>query len=139
MTEKSNDFFSSKVDNIVSTNKIKKILIEDIAQSTDIQISSDKNKNSMILIETSNAYHNVFYKHVAYFISKEKNLMRIESFNKFDYTKLSDEFFKTAFIDILIDEVEIFEVSALKDNTNAFSIIFKKEKETLNVFGSLKF
>lgn len=139
ITEKSNHFFSSKVDNLVSINNIKKIFIEDIAQSNEVVILSDKDGNSILLIETSNMYHNVFYKYVTYFISKKKNLIRIESLNKFDHTNITDDFFKSAFIDRLIDNIELFEISKLKDNENAFSVIFKKEKEALNMFGCLKF
>lgn len=139
MTEKSNAFFSSKVNNLVSINKIKKIFIEDIAQSNEVVILGDKDGNSIVLIETSNMYHNLFYNHVTYFISKKKNLIRIESLNKFDHTNMTDTFFDNAFIDILIDNIELFEMSKLKDNENAFSIIFKKDKEALNMFGCLKF
>lgn len=139
ITKKSNDFFSSKVTNILNDNTLKKIIIEDISESSIVESISDKNKNTILQLQTSNMYHNIFFKHVTYFISKKKNLIRIESLKKFDKTKLEDEFFESTFIDILISEVQSFEVSQLNGNKSSFSVMIKKDKNNISLFGSTKF
>lgn len=139
ITQKSNTFFNAKVENIVNDNRLKKLLIEDIFESTKpIKITRDKNNNNIIQIQTLNTYHNVFFKHVTYFVTQEDNLIRIESLKEFDKTKLNDDFFKDVFIDIIVAKLERFEVSKLKDNEKAFSIMLKKKNKKVMLFGSLQ-
>lgn len=140
ITKSSNDFFSSKVSNIVSTNKIKKVLIEDIAEADEkgIELSYDKNFNSILQIKTKNMYHDVFYEYVVYFISKENNLLRIESLKKFDKFNLNEDFFNQAYIDILTNDIEKFEVVKMKENKEAYTIMLRVKKENDKIFVSLK-
>jgi len=138
MTKKSNVFFEKKVTQIVNDNKLKKILIEDIIESSKVEFFLDKDSNTILQLETSNMYHNVFFTHVTYLISKKKNLIRLESLKKFDKLKLSEEFFKNTYIDVLDVEVEKFDVTQLKDNEKAFSIIIKKENNEEKIYGTLR-
>ncbi len=138
ITKITNDFFSSKVSKVISTNKIKKVLFEDIVEADIIELQSDNNKNTILYLETTNMYHNVFYKHVTYIVSRENKLIRIESLKKFDKLKLNDEFFKEAYIDILINKIEKFKVAQLKDNNKVYAIILKKENEDIQIVSSIK-
>lgn len=139
VTKKSNDFFDKKVTKVITDANIKKIFIEDIVEASSLEFNMDKNSNFVVQIETTNMYHNVFYKYVTYFVSNKNNLLRIESLKKFDKANLTDDFFKYSFIDIVIKDVEIFEISQLKQNENAYSVMYKIKNEQPIVFGTIKF
>lgn len=117
LTKKSTQFFTQKVDNISKEGKIKKILYLDFINkdTTTIEIDTDDNSNTIVSLNTTNYYHNPFYKHVTYLLSKENNLLRIESLTKFNKTQLKDIFFNRAYIDILDNKIEKFKVKQNSD------------------------
>jgi len=133
----SNNFFAAKLTKTININKVKEIFIKDVLESNDLIIKKDKNKNTILQLQTSNMYHNLFFKYVTYFVSRNNNLIRIESLNKFDETNINDSFLENTFIDVVISKVTRFEVSALKDNKKAFAITIDDDKELL-LFVSLK-
>ncbi len=139
ISQKSNSFFSSKVKYIINENKIKKIFLEDILESSGkILLSRDKNKNTILQLETSNMYHNVFFKYVTYILSKKGNLIRIESLAKFDIKKLNDDFFKNSYSDIVSKKIKSFQVLKFKNKKKIFSIIIKKKNKTHLMFQAMQ-
>ena len=137
MTEKSNTFLANKIDKVISLNSVKKILLEDIIKSENITLSLDKNSNTILSLKTTNIYHNPFYLYVTYFISKEENLIRIESLKLFNKNKLDDKFFKKAYIDILISKIKAFEVKSYKQNNKAYAFMLEQDNETIEFFTGL--
>ena len=143
ISQKSNSFFSSKVEYIINENKIKKILLEDILESSGkIILTQDKNKNTILQLETSNMYHNVFFKYLTYILSKNGNLIRIESLVKFDKTKLNDNFFDNSYIDTVSREIKSFQVLKFKKKKKKknilFSIIIEKKNKTHLMFQAMQ-
>ena len=136
-TKYSNYLLKDKKEDIKSINHLHNILFEDIAESIkNIVLIKDKNNNSMIKFESSNTFHNPFYTHITYFISKENNLIRMESLNKFEEKKNIDIFYENVYIDILLKNIEYFEI---KENKGNKSIVFaikqkNKKKQLFNTF-----
>jgi len=126
MTQKSNNFFASKLDIKKHQNNIKKILFLDlISQNKTIantQIKKDRDNNSILSFSTSNIYHNPFYTNITYMISRKGNLIRIESKEKFNYTDLPNDFFNHAFIDILDHNITKFKVKIQQNKSLAIYI-----------------
>ena len=111
ITTKSNDFYTLKLEDKQKQNNIKKILFLDFTFETNSSVvSEDSDKNSIISFKSTNTYHNPFYENITYMVSKEKNLLRIESYTKFDKLKLDDNFFDTSYIDILDSNITKFKV-----------------------------
>ena len=132
VTQVSRDMFNKKVNFYLNEKIIKEQILEDILESFDsIGLEKLKDNNYLVRFKTTNNIHNPFYEHITYLVSKEKNLMRIESLTAFDSKKINDHFFDTAYIDILAQDIKLFEVSSLKDNKDAFSFLLKKEDATL--------
>lgn len=139
VSRKSNDFFSLKVNNIVEKNKIKQIFIEDFAESfQDVKISYDKNDNTIVQLQSSNTYHDFFYKNITYLLTKERNLVRIESLKEFDKENLTDEFFSKAYVDVLMPNINIFEVSKAKNGDKQFFISIYNDNFDILLFVAYK-
>ena len=139
ISQKSNSFFSSKVKSIVNENKIKKIFLEDILESSG-KIRLSRDKNTILQLETSNMYHNVFFKYVTYILTKKGNLIRIESLTKFDIKKLNDNFFKNSYIDIVSKKIKSFQVLKFnnKKKNILLSIIIEKKNKTHLMFQAMQ-
>ena len=129
MTKKSNTFYSTKLDIKKNENSIKKIIFLDlIHKSKDINSTKttlDKEKNSIFQIKSANIYHNPFYENITYMVSKEKNLLRIESFDTFDRGKLTENFFNKSYIDTLDSNITKFKAIVQNDK----KIVFYLEKD----------
>lgn len=132
-TKYSNNLFASKEQTLKQSNSLHNIFLEDFAEiypKSTIEITKDKNSNSIVKIESNNTYHNPFYKHITYLINSSKKLVRIESLEKFDETQIGEEFFYNSFIDILLEDIEYFEAKN-KDINYIFAI---KQKNKDRVF-----
>ncbi|MEA3314810.1 MAG: prepilin-type N-terminal cleavage/methylation domain-containing protein [Campylobacterota bacterium] len=134
MTEKSNKFYSDKLELTKNDNNLKKMIILDIMnrdkaiKPTDILV--DKNDNSILHFSTNNIYHNPFYTNITYLISNKDNLIRIESKNKFNIKKIEDDFFDNCYIDILDNNITKFKIKIQKDKSIAF-LIEKRNKSRI--------
>jgi prepilin-type N-terminal cleavage/methylation domain-containing protein len=124
ITKNSNKFYSEKLTQKEENNQIKKLLFLDTINGKISKISKDRNNNSILQITTTNTYHNPFHQNITYFLSREKNLIRIESKNEFNKDKLNDEFFDNANIDIIKQKIEKFIV---KNDTKRISIYLQTE------------
>lgn len=130
-TKHSNNLFSNKQNILKESNHLHNIFLEDIAEAfkdSKVDISYDKNKNAIVEITTSNTYHDSFFNKVTYLIGASKELIRIESKDKFPKEDARKEnFYENAFIDILLDEIEYFELK--NDADNYIFVIKQKNKE----------
>lgn len=138
ITRQSNTFYEKKLNTLSIKNRIKTIIYEDIAQSKEIEILFDKEGQSLIKLETSNLYHNSFNKYVTYIISSENNLIRIESANKFNEKEVLDSFFQNTYVDVLLRNIEKFNISQTKDNKNIYSFFIKDKSKKVFFFNALK-
>ena len=131
MGEKTNRYFSDKLEKTVTSNELKKIFFLDLIHSDMKSYKIDENDqtNFILKLKTTNCYHNPFYNNISYLISKEKNLIRIESLKEFDKTDLNDTFFETAYIDILDKDIEKFKI--IKQDQKLFFYIDKSNKRNI--------
>lgn len=128
-TKYSNTLLLEKGKQLEISNRLHDILLEDIAESKKVSITMTKEKNSLVRIETRNSYHNPYYKYVTYMISSNFKLLRIESlevFNTGENVNI-DLFLENAYIDILANDVELFEVK--NSELNYVFVIKEKDKE----------
>ena len=137
MTTKSNKFYHSKLEIEQNNNSIKKIIFIDLINRTtkDINIWEDKNKNSIITFKTLSNYHNPFYQNITYLISKNNNLIRIQSKTKIDKKlQINSTFLDNCYIDIFESNISIFKISHNKTDKKISFYIQKKNKEKI-LFG----
>ena len=118
ITKQSNTFLTDKLKSINSLESVRKVIVEDVAESTSlVEIRDGKNKNSKVSFITSNSYHFKTSVSVRYFLSKKNNLVRIET--TVNYKKEQKD------VDILMENVEKFLVLKTKQkdsNSYLFSI-----------------
>ncbi len=135
-TKLSNNKFVQHIDKKIEFNNLYKILTEDIAESKGIiELSKDRDKNSILIFKSNNTYYDSFFTNITYMISSSNKLIRIESFEKFQKQKSSVEFYEKSFIDILLDDIEKFIV--LKKDDKVEFIIKQKDKEKM-IFSTFK-
>ena len=134
ITKNSNKFYTKKLNQLEIKSDIKKLLFEDFINSNIItKLSEDKNKNAILQLSSSNIYHNPFYTNITYFLSKEDNLLRCESKDKFDKEKVSD-FIENSYIDIIDNNVTKFRISSDKKYPNSYSVYLKYQDESDIIF-----
>ena len=134
-TKYSNNLFSNKQEILKQSNHLHNIFLEDIAEASSITIKSDKNKNAIVKIVTDNTYHNPFFNNITYFIGDTKKLIRIESkevFNELETKNL--DFYENAFIDILLEDVEDFDVKNMEINYSFMIKQFNKDRIFYNAY-----
>lgn len=127
MTQKSNSFFHSKVNKKEQEIILKKIFFKDIAYSN---ANIEQKDTSILKVFTTHTIHNSFYNNITYFVSKENNLIRIESKKPFDKNKLNDDFLDEAFVDTIASNIKKFTV-AYKGNQYYIYIQFMNENEEI--------
>lgn len=126
-----NKLFLKNKEKSQNMEEVYNILLEDFVQSSNVSFSLDKEKNSIIKIETSNIYHNPYYKNVTYFVGSNFRLVRIESFEQFNATTPPTiDFFEKSYIDILLEDIEIFEIAKFSETKYAL-VLKQKNKERL--------
>ena len=133
-TKHSNKLFSNKQEVLKESNHLHNIFLEDVAEATSVSSTFyDKNKNAIVKINTYNTYHNAFFNNVTYLINSSKELIRIESKDKFpEKDARKDDFYNDAFIDILLEDVEYFDVK--NSGNNYVFVIKQKNKERVFFF-----
>ncbi len=140
-TKHSNQQFSKYSENLKYKNELNDIFLEDILESkSKIEIKKDNDKNSLLRFESSNSYHNSFFNHITYMISSNDKLIRIESKDKFNLAETQIDFYDYSFIDVLLEDIEYFEVkeNGKKSNHNYVFVIKQKDKERI-IFNTYKF
>jgi hypothetical protein len=117
MTKKSNEFYALKLDSLKSNNDFKKLLTSDffnIIDNKSIKIQRDKEDNTILGFQSNNAFHNSFYINITYFLSKDNELLRLESKEVFDKNNIY-KFVDNTYVDILKTEVKKFRVIKIKN------------------------
>lgn len=135
MANKGNEFYNDKLVKKQEENRLKKVLFLDmvhISSDTNNSFSSmpDRERNSIVTFKTTNIYHNPFYEYVTYMVSREKNLLRIESKKKFNSKALDELFFENAYIDHFDSNITKFLVKEQGDKSIVFYIEKNNEDET---------
>lgn len=140
LSTKSNKFFSQKLLIQEDKTKLKKIFFSDIVHcySKKTKISEDRDEKTIFQLKSTNTYHDSFYNHITYFISKEDNLIRCESKKIFNKEKLFDDFFDKAYIDIIATNVKNFKVIQKDKKQHAIYLKFKDESDMMFVFKSMR-
>jgi len=135
MTQKSNNFFASKLEKRETEDYIKKILFLDMISKnnkiTNNNIITNKDKNSILLFTTSTIYHNPFYTNVTYMLSKNGDFLRIESKDRFNIKDLRDNFFDDAYIDILDKNITKLKMKVQKNKQIVIYIEYKDGRKIL--------
>lgn len=134
-TKHSNNLFLNKQEILKESNHLHNIFLEDIAEASSISINYDKNKNAIVKIITSNTYHNPFFNNITYFISHSKELIRIESKEVFKESEpISDNFLNNAFTDVLLENIEYFNVKNMEINYNFIIKQLNKDRFFYNTY-----
>jgi len=132
ISQKSNNFYSNQLELKQNDNSLKKMFFLDFVHNdSNITAPFDSENNSILTFKSSNTYHNPFYNYITYFVSKESNLIRIESKEKFENNKLSDMFFDTCYIDIVAKDIIKFKLDKKKKS------IYIKQKEKEDILFSI--
>ena len=140
INEKSNQFFHKKLVEKVEKVEIKKIFFKDIINSISLKnsIVTNIDKEVIFSLYSSNSYHNAFYKNITYFISKENNLLRIESLKKFNKNKMDETFFRKSYIDTIAFDVKKFKVIKKDKHQYIIYLKFKDESDMMFTFKSMR-
>lgn len=135
-TKHTNDIFEKKKEVVKEANSINKILLEDIAEiKTPIKIVFDDDKNSIVRFKSNNTYHNGFLNNITYLISSNSKLVRIESSDEFKMQNSLLDFYENAYIDILLEDIEFFEV---KETKNEVLFIIKQKNKERELYKAFK-
>lgn len=131
ITKKSNKIYKEELNKILKAQDIKKLFFEDMLNAKNIQIYSTENENMILSLETSNTFHNSFYINILYIVSKENNLIRVESLEKYD-NKKEQKFINNQ--NIYVDKIKInVELFNIYQNKKVYTIYIKTKdkKETI--------
>ncbi len=124
-TRHSNNLFTDKKEALEESNHLHNVFLEDFAESSNVMISYDKDKNAIVKIVTNNTYHNAFFNNVTYLISKTKKLTRMESYQAFNELEpISLDFEANSYVDFLLEDIELFEV---KNSGVNYNIVIKQK------------
>ena len=135
-TKYSNTLFTKKQEILKESNHLHNIFLEDVAEASNITITLDKNKNAIVKIVTYNTYHNAFFNNVTYLINSSKKLIRMQSQSVFDEVQpIEDAFLNNAFIDVLLEDIEYFD---LKNSENNYIFAIKKKNKDRVFYNTYK-
>ena len=131
--QKSNQIYKDELNKIIKKEDIKLLLFEDLINTHEpIPLETDKEGNTILSFRSNNTYHNVFYTNILYIISKNKNLLRIESSLKYDKKKLSQfKNNKEKYVDIIQKDIKLFKVYQHKNKSLYTIQIMSKDKKDL--------
>lgn len=134
-TKYSNILFSKKQETLKQSNHLHNILLEDVTESNSTPtVIPDKNKNSIVKINTSNTYHDVFFNNVTYLVGNTKKLLRIESEKVFtEFEAKNIDFYRNAYIDVLLEDIEYFE---LKNDGNNYNFVIKQKAKDRVIYNT---
>ena len=134
-TKYSNILFSKKQETLKESNHLHNILLEDVTESNSTPtVTPDKNKNSIVKINTSNTYHDAFFNNVTYLVGNTKKLLRIESEKVFtEFEAKNIDFYRNAYIDVLLEDIEYFE---LKNDGNNYNFVIKQKAKDRVIYNT---
>ncbi len=134
-TKYSNILFSKKQETLKQSNHLHNILLEDVTESNSTPtVTPDKNKNSIVKINTSNTYHDAFFNNVTYLVGNTKKLLRIESEKVFTELEAKNiDFYRNAYIDVLLEDIEYFE---LKNDGNNYNFVIKQKGKNRVIYNT---
>ena len=134
-TKYSNVLFSKKQETLKQSNHLHNILLEDVTESNSTPtVTPDKNKNSIVKINTSNTYHDAFSNNVTYLVGNTKKLLRLESEKVFTELEAKNiDFYKNAYIDVLLEDIEYFE---LKNDGNNYNFVIKQKAKDRVIYNT---
>ena len=134
-TKYSNVLFSKKQETLKQSNHLYNILLEDVTESNSTPtVTPDKNKNSIVKINTSNTYHDAFFNNVTYLVGNTKKLLRIESEKVFTELEAKNiDFYRNAYIDVLLEDIEYFE---LKNDGNNYNFVIKQKGKNRVIYNT---
>ena len=135
-TKFSNTQLSQKEKTLTKSNDLHNLFLEDVAESTNITVFLTEEKTAIVKIQTTNSYHNPFYKYITYMVGSNKKLLRIESFTSFENEKTPLEFFENAYIDILMEDIELFE---FENSGSSYVFLIKQKNKDREFFNTYKF
>ncbi len=125
ITKLSNQFYNKKLIQFEAKSDIKKLIFTDILnKDNNITMKIDKNKNTILQFNSSNTYHNPFYTNITYLISKNNNLLRLESKNKFNKNKIYN-FIDNSYIDIVDYNISKFKIAKNKTDNKSYVLYIK--------------
>lgn len=133
-TKYSNNLFFNKQELLKQSNYLHNIFLEDIAEASSITVIYDKNKNAIVKIVTDNSYHNSFFNNITYILGATNKLVRIESMKTFNTELKDDDFYQNSFIDILLEDIEYFDVKNMQINYNFIIKQFNKNRIFYNTY-----
>lgn len=141
MTKTSNNFYEKSLNKIIDKNTLKEIVFEDLLSVTDTNstiISVDKNKNSILQLQTINTFHNPLFNNITYLLSKDDKLLRIESLDPFNFNDINDYFLDNSYIDILYENIDFFYILKNKNNQQSYTFSIKlKNNDNIMYFTTL--
>ncbi|WP_320033514.1 prepilin-type N-terminal cleavage/methylation domain-containing protein [Halarcobacter sp.] len=110
-TKLENEKFERYITKSENTIDIYKIIAEDVAEMyADVDLTEDKNKNSIMLFKSTNSFNDVYYENITYMLASNNKLVRIESKDKFKKQESDLTFYDNAYIDVLLDDVKNFNI-----------------------------
>ena len=93
------------------------VIFLDMANKTKIELlQEDRDGSSILQIDTKNTYHNPFYTKIAYFLTRDNELFRVESQKSIKFSNISDSL-DTSYVDLVDKNIKKFKVSESKDRT----------------------
>jgi len=139
-TKHSNNLFSKKEQSVKEINSLYKIFLEDIAESkTTPKIQQDRDRNSIITFKSDNTYHSAYHDYITYLISSNNKLVRIESRSEFKLSNTAYDFYENgnSYIDILLEDIEFFEV-VQNSKKDEFTFVIKQKNKQRVIFKTFK-
>ena len=136
-TKYSNVLFSKKQEILKESNHLHNIFLEDIAEASSISSPIyDKNKNVIVKLVTKNSYHNPFFDNVTYLVGDTKKLLRIESEKVFTELEAKNiDFYRNAYIDVLLEDIEYFELNN-EQNKNSYNFVIKQKDKDRVIYNT---
>jgi len=140
MTNFSNKLFENKIEKNMLKNSVKQIFTEDILEGSSVLNIDKEAEFTLLEIQSTNMYHDVFYKYIYYLVSRENNLFRVESLNKIDFKNLTHQSLENAYVDLLLKDIETFSLATFSENyskNNAVTILLKQKNTKEILISSL--
>ena len=126
ITQKSNKIYKEELNKIIKSQDIKSLFFEDLLNAKNKKIYKTKNKNMILSMQTSNTFHNTSFINILYIVSRENNLIRVESIKKYDDKKIQKYVnSEKKYIDIIKKDIELFNIYK---NKNIYTIYLKTKQ-----------